>query len=128
MLDTVLIRFIITGLSNTIVSYLFFILCLMIFSDLAVKGTLSQLIGYTSGIFWSYLINRIWTFKSKGSVLRQMKRFVSLQIIFAVVSSALIGFFVDYVEFNPSITWLIVMAVITYLNYISSRKWVFVTK
>ena len=128
MLDTVLIKFIITGLSNTIISYVVFILCLMLFSDLALKGTVSQLFGYTAGVFWSYFINRIWTFKSKEPVFRQMRRFVSLQVTFALISSALIGFFVDYIQFNPTITWLLVMTVITFLNYITSRRWAFASK
>lgn len=126
MMQSSFVRFLVVGTSNTIISYLAFMLFLMLLEDLAYRAAASQFISYFVGVFWSYFWNRRWTFSGKAE--HSHKRFITfliLQSVMAVLSSTSVGLLVDHFQFNPSISWFCVMVVITFLNYFSSKKFVF---
>ncbi len=80
---------------------------------------------YAAGTVWSFIWNRRFTFRSKGSIPGQVTRFFVLQAVLALVSSGVIGFLVDGRSFPASPTWVVVMGFITLVNYLLSKKWVF---
>ena len=120
-----LVRFVIVGLSNLVLSYTVFWLSLRVFGQFALRGTASQLVTYAVGTGWSYFWNRRWTFQSDKPVAGEATRFVLLQLSLMVASTALIGVAVDWLTFNETLSWVVVMGVITVANYTLSKLWVF---
>jgi putative flippase GtrA len=123
--DPSLGRFLLVGLSNTALSYAVFRLCLWVLPAFALRATVSQVVSYGSGIAWSFLWNRIWTFKSQAPAARQGIRFVTLQLSMAALSSALVGLSVDALRLPATPSWVAVMGLVTVVNYLGSRYWVF---
>lgn len=116
------LRFVVVGVSNAVLSYVVFQLC---FAALGVAW-ISQAIGYAAGIGWSFLWNSLWTFKTGTLSNRRFMRFVGTQLAFLVLSSVALGFAVDRMAWNSTVSWLAIMAVVTVANYLVSRSYVFV--
>jgi len=119
------LRFLMVGVTNFLVSFTTFQLLLRMPVTFALKATFSQLVSYAAGIVWSFYWNRRFTFRTDGPVARQATRFFTLQICLALISSALVGYGVDYAGLPATPVWLVVMAAITVANFLASRWWVF---
>ena len=124
-LDKVFVKFLIVGLSNTLLSYLVFMLGLLLLKHVNMSATIAQLLSYLAGMLWSYYWNKSWTFES-DNYSSQLYRFIILQVSLALLSAAIIGYSIDYLDYFPTITWVLVMGFITLLNYYLSRHWVFI--
>ena len=121
--DQELIRFLLVGVSNTTVSYLVFLLG---YHVLFVGDTLiSQPLSYSIGIAWSYFWNRKWTFQSSAVVSKEFLRFLIVQIALLFLSTALIYYAVDWWNIDASICWIFVMLLITALNFMLTKRYVF---
>jgi putative flippase GtrA len=125
LLDPRLARFLIVGLSNTLISFAVFQSLLRLPGRFSCAISLYQLISYSSGILWSFLWNRRFTFRARGAVLGQGLRFVSVQIVFALASALAIGIAVERFHLPPTMSWIGVMALVTLANFIVTKCWVF---
>ena len=114
------VRFGVVGVSNLVVS-----LGAFWSAHRALPASAAQGIAYTIGTVWSYYWNRRWTFQSQGKVASEASRFVSLQIAFMVLSSALLGLFVDHLHWPSTLCWIGVSSFVTVLNFVASRYWAF---
>ncbi len=123
--DGSFLRFVVVGLSNFAVSFAVFRGLVAVLGSFEYRAAFSQVASYAAGTVWSFIWNRRFTFRSKGSISGQVARFFVLQAVLALVSSAVIGFLVDVRSFPASLTWLVVMGFITIVNYLVSKKWVF---
>ncbi len=119
------LRFALVGLSNFLVSFGVFQLCLLGLAPSQMKIPSSQFISYSAGILWSFLWNRHVTFASAGPVARQAARFLLLQVIFLAASTVLITVGVQRARLAPTVAWFLVMTIITVANFVLSRQWVF---
>ena len=119
------IRFLIVGFSNFLISYILFIVMLFLLPDLSFRASVAQLISYSGGVVWSFLLNRKWTFKSNVYLGTQAIRFFLLQFVLAVTSAILLSLTCDVMGYDPKIAWFGVMGIITILNYIMSKTWAF---
>ncbi|MEQ1863882.1 MAG: GtrA family protein [Micropepsaceae bacterium] len=115
------LRFVVVGVSNAALSYAVFQIC---FATLDIAW-ISQAIGYAAGIGWSFFWNSLWTFKTGALSNRRFVRFVGTQVAFLVLSSSALGFTVDRMGWNSTVSWLAIMAVVTTANYVVSRNYVF---
>ena len=118
-------RFVVVGLSNAVIGFSVFRACMAVPVDVPLKAALSQLVTYAVGITWSFWLNRRWTFRSRGNLAPQAARFVFLQVSLALSSAAALGLAVDHWGNPATASWLVVMAVVTLLNYVLSRHWAF---
>lgn len=118
-------RFVSVGISNATISYTVFVITIHILSSLHGRAGIAQAIAYGAGIIWSFILNRNWTFRSKKPVVYQGMRFFMVQMLLLLLSAGFISFGVDHMKQNPSLTWIIVMSVITLLNYAAQKYWVF---
>jgi len=118
-----LIRFLVVGVSNTVVSYLVFLLGYHIW--FVGNALFAQPLSYSVGIAWSYAWNRKWTFQSSAGVGREFIRFIVVQIILLFLSTGLVHWTVDRRNINASIGWILVMTLITTLNYFLTKTFVF---
>lgn len=114
------VRFGVVGVSNLIVS-----LAAFWTAHRVLPASAAQVIAYTLGTVWSYYWNRRWTFQSKGKVASEASRFVSSQIAFMLLSSALLGLLVDHLHLPSTLCWIGVSAFVTVLNFVASRYWAF---
>jgi putative flippase GtrA len=120
-LSPTLLRFIIVGLSNTVISYLAFIGL----HRLLETAFFAQAIAYAAGICWSYAWNSRWTFGQAAYSRAQFVRFVVAQLSLLALSALLIGVAVDGLRLHATASWLAVMALITIVNYLVTKRWVF---
>jgi len=117
------VRFLVVGVSNTIISYLVFI---SMYSIIAPQNTLlSQTASYTAGILWSFFWNRRWTFGSRKNPIRELTYFVTVQLIMLALSLGLLHVAIDGRGYHVSASWIGVMAFVTLCNYFALRFLVF---
>jgi putative flippase GtrA len=114
------VRFGIVGVSNTVIGFAVFWSAHHLMPAMG-----AQCLSYFVGMLWSYYWNRRWTFQSQGRVASEASRFFSSQIGFMLLSSGLLGLFVDRLHFPSGPTWLATMVLITVLNFVVSRFWSF---
>ncbi len=126
-------RFAIVGLSNTVVSYIVFVL--LFYSDLfagPMHTPLSQAMSYLAGIIWSFLWNRHWAFRQNQqrsqSLWPDSLRFVALQVSCLLLSVAFVTLLVDHLAFAPELGWVMAMIAITAINFLAMHYWVFPLK
>ena len=124
-LDGSFLRFLLVGATNFLIGYSVFRGLLLIPVDVAAKATICQLASFGAGIAWSFVWNRRFTFHSRERAATQARRFISLQIVLALTSAGVIGLLVDHLELNPSVSWFLVMGVLTVVNYVLCRAWAF---
>lgn len=120
-----LVRFVVVGFSNLVISYGTFWFSLQALRGFVLRATVSQALAYVIGTAWSYYWNRRWTFRSDAPAMREAGRFVFLQAVLGVSSSALIGAAVDWLRLDATLAWVVVASFITACNYVLSKWWVF---
>ena len=126
MFDKRLLKFLVVGLSNTLISYVAFIL---LYSYILVhNAAASQALSYFLGILWSFIWNRKWTFGGDHHNVMTFVRFLISQFSMLLLSTAGLHFAVENFNVNVNISWFAVMAVITILNFSLSKNWVFRSK
>jgi len=86
---------------------------------------ISQPLSYIAGIFWSYTLNRKWTFESRLNIKYEIIRFFSVQVFLMMVSTGLVYLLVEVWELNESIGWLLSLSCITAMNYLLLKTVVF---
>jgi len=119
-----LAKFLIVGATNTAISYIIFIILLNNINVPHAAG-LAQAAGYAAGILWAYFWNRIWTFKSKAEPFKEGMFFLVSQLVLLIVSSVALHILVDQLKLPASVAWFCVMGVITIINYIVQKTFVY---
>ncbi len=123
-----LLRFVLIGFSNAGIGFGVYWLGLHLPWRVTYQATVSQLVAYSIGVFWSFYWNRRWTFRSSAAVGRQALKFILLQASCALSSAGALGVLVDRLLFDATWSWLVVMTIITLINFLLSRFWVFGTR
>jgi putative flippase GtrA len=128
VIDTRLIRFILVGCSNFVVSFLTFQVFLKATDDFLMRLAVAQVTSYGAGLIWSFIWNRRYTFRSFGPWSTQFMKFLTIQLILAGASALLIWLIADILfHLHATLSWFIVMCPITILNFYLTRKYVFNT-
>jgi putative flippase GtrA len=91
----------------------------------SLDAALANIIGYAAGIINSFIWNKFWTFKVKHKTVSQFPRFFILNIACLLLSSLSLFIFTDYLRFAYGPVWLVTMGVITVINFMVSKYWVF---
>ena len=127
LFDAKFLKFVLVGLSNTLISYAIFALALRALPDIVWQALLSQVLSYSGGTLWSYYWNRRWSFRSRESIASEMPRFVAVQVLCLTLSAFLVGLAVDVLGFPATLSWIAVMGGIVVINFLLLRLWVFRT-
>lgn len=114
-------RFLAVGVSNTALSYGVFMLLLYALG----VAWLGQAIGYAAGIAWSFHWNSKWTFERQALDSRDFARFLALQLVLLLVSTLAIALLVDVLNGPATVCWVLVLGVLTVVNFFGQRYWVF---
>jgi len=115
-------RFIIVGISNTIIT-LSIIFLLLKFSNLDYR--ISNIIGYSVGITNSFIWNKMWTFQSNNKVYREMFPFVLMALISYGFNLGVVIFTTEVLSLNQYFCQILGMILYTVTNYIGNKYWVF---
>jgi putative flippase GtrA len=123
MLDKKLLKFVIVGDSNTLVSYMaFFVLYNYCFSEHTV---VSQALSYFLGILWSFTWNRKWTFDSENHYFNEFIRFFISQLSMLLLSTTALYILVDLYSYDVNLSWFSVTLFLPLLNFFLLKTWVF---
>lgn len=115
-------KFIIIGISNTIISYVTFVI---MFDFVTTHSAfLSQCISYSAGIVWSFIWNKNWTFENKQQS-NSFFKFIITQVSLLLLSALSLNYCVNIFTIDAKIIWVFVMAIITVINFLLSKFWVF---
>lgn len=117
-----LVKFGITGLANTLVDYVVFLLLVALGLDVY----FSQCCSFVAGMLNSYLINRRWTFQTKQRFFSlQIVKFVLSNLSVLAVSMILLKLFMDVVGWSIPLAKLAAVCITMGINFLVSRLWVF---
>jgi len=118
-----LVKFIIIGASNTIITYIcFFILYKTL---LAGDAFYSQCLSYAAGIIWSFIWNKRWTFSEKPNTWASFASFLTLQLMLLLISAFALDIAKGNLDWNINLIWGCVMAVSTAINFVITKYLVF---
>lgn len=115
------LRFLVVGVGNTGLTYLVFWLLAV---RLGVPDPVALAIGYVVGIANSYVWNRRWTFRSTDSPLREVPKFVVVNVATYGVNLALLRALV-HLGMGHAIAEALSLGVTTVLSYAGQRFWAF---
>ena len=124
-------RFLIVGASNTLLAYLLFWFGLWLFARLGLSGgwprSVAYLGAYALSTLWAYVWHGRITFRmAPGSTARSaLVRFCISQACLALLGNGLLEFGVRISGYDVRILWIVVTAIITMLNFLISKYWVF---
>ncbi len=122
------IRYLICGIFTTIVSLSSFYSSTKIIGiNTSFKLHIANLISFLCAVIFAYIVSKLWVFKdSKKLILSEFIQFVSLRIVTLLIDMMLMQIFVFYMNFGEINAKLFVQVIITILNYVFSKKIIFV--
>ena len=133
-------RYVITGFTTFILEYLLFYLFyeivftiftpvgynlakrLFFVDKLTYKCLVANTIGYTIDFCVNFTMNRVYSFKSKGPLWEQVKKYAILFVVNLFVTNILLYLFTDILHIIPYISKLMAMCVIISWNFVVYKK------
>jgi len=91
----------------------------------SVDGAFSTAIGYTAGMLNSYVLNKSLTFGVRSSNLRQILRFILLNILGLIISTFIMFVFVDIMRAPYMFVWVSAISIVMVLNFLGNKYWTF---
>jgi Predicted membrane protein len=128
------VKFGIVGLSNTIISYIVYVVSLLIFRQMAIlinSGYLvAQVVAFVLSVLWSFYWNNKIVFNlqegEERSVFRALIRtFISYSFTGLFLNSILLFFWVKVVYISEFIAPIINLLVSVPLNFVINKFWAF---
>lgn len=121
MFEKQISRFIFIGILNVITSFAvyFILLYLNIFYIFALL--ISQIIA----VIQSFILNKKWTFKSKGNGKIEGLRFISVYGVTFLINILLLALFVEILNLNPKIGQVFAFCIVAIMNFIGHKYWSF---
>jgi putative flippase GtrA len=118
-------RFLLVGLGSNLINFLVYYLCITFNLSLF----LSSLLGYSSGLYFSYILGRFWVFGVKFNY--STKQLISFMIIYAVggigmTTVLLISHY--YFMLNYELSWLFGAVFAALNNFYGQKYFVFIQK
>jgi putative flippase GtrA len=143
------LRFAVVGCVNVAVSFAVFLVCFEVWPlgslalDLlgpageairtimanhgveSVDAAVANAVGYGAGMMNSFVLNKLWTFRARGRTLQQMQRFVILNVLGLLLSTALLFVMVDVLGGPHLPIWALATGIVMVLNYFGNKLWAF---
>lgn len=117
-----IIRFMIAGASNTIVSYIAYLALFFVTKNYIIANAS----GFVFGTISAYLWNSRFVFEHEKTInlIKVVKSFVSYGSTF-ILNTVLLGFIINFFHISAVIAPLINTVLIFILNFILNKFWVF---
>lgn len=112
------IRYIITGISAALLEYLVFNILYYYMKTLYIPNSA----GMASGLVLSFILNRVWSFRSKSNTVRQLVMYLALFCINMLISNYAIYLLADVIGITPALSKAMIMSLVVIWNFIIYRK------
>lgn len=131
------VKFGIVGLSNTVVSYVIYIVSLMLFQKLEVLKNsdylVAQIIAFVLSVLWSFYWNNKYVFTAEESEKRNMfqtlvKTYISYAFTGLFLNSILSLMWVELLHISKLIAPIINLLVSVPINFFMNKFWAFKKK
>lgn len=127
------IKFGIVGLSNTVISYVIYLVSLLLFQKInifpKVDYLISQVIAFILSVLWSFYWNRKFVFEADNEEVSWLKALIKTYISYAFtglfLNSILSILWVDVLHISKLIAPIINLLVSVPLNFILNKFWAF---
>lgn len=120
-IDTALLRFLITGVLNTVVGLGVIYLLMWAF---AMPERPANLIGYAVGVVFSYQVNSRWTFGYRESLLPVLPRYVSVIVLAYCTNLVCLHVLLGW-QVNGYLAQALALPPYTAIGFVGMRYWVF---
>lgn len=126
-----IISYLFFGVLTTVVSLgsYYLAVCTVLDPKKAFELQLANLFSWVCAVTFAYITNRKYVFKSKSkNQLKEITSFVSSRVLTLLMDMAIMFVCVTLLSWNDKIAKLIVQVVVTVMNYILSKLFVFKKK
>ena len=123
-----IINYLIVGVLTTVVSLLTYYICVITILDpnKAVELQIANIISWICAVLFAYITNKIFVFKSKTkNLFKEFAIFVSARLLTLLLDMLIMLIMVTALSINDKISKLVVQVVVTILNYVFSKIFVF---
>jgi putative flippase GtrA len=122
-----LARFIVVGCANFVVSFTAFYASYQFLplADSSGRGAAANVLAYAAGMINSFVLNRLWTFRAEGQVAVHAAKFIVLNAVTLIGSTAIVLVLVDWLGFPALAVWLPLTLVILATHYLGMKHWAF---
>lgn len=122
-----IINYLIVGILTTLVSLLTYYICVLMFFDPknALELQITNIISWVCAVSFAYITNKVLVFKSKNSVIKEFISFVSARILTLILDMLIMFIMVTALGINDKVSKLFVQVIVTILNYVFSKLFVF---
>jgi len=116
-------RYVITGLINSLATYITSIILFKVFNLFLV---ISNFLGYVVGIFVSFYLNRNFVFKSKeAKIKKQFYKFICACLVSYFINLIFLIIFSYIFQLNAYLSQILSMIIYSLSFYIFSNKYIF---
>ncbi|MBQ8804695.1 MAG: GtrA family protein [Tyzzerella sp.] len=127
------VKFGVIGLSNTLISYLIYVLALFGFQSVnifpKIDYLIAQVIGFILSVLWSFYWNNIYVFKEEEKKRNWFQALIKTYISYAFtglfLNSLLSMFWVEILHWSKMVSPIINLLVSVPLNFIMNKFWAF---
>lgn len=117
-----IIKFAIIGVLNTLVNWVFF----YILNSIGVYYLISNIIAYSLATIHSYFWNSTWVFNyNKRLEIKSSIKFIILNLCGLALNTFILFLLVDFLNINKFISLIFATVLVTIINYIFNKMWVF---
>lgn len=87
----------------------------------------SWVIAYAAGVTNSYIMNKLWTFESKGGnkTSTEMLQFVAVNLVSLAATSLGLKYFIENLGIDKNLAQLPTIVISQFINYFGYKLWVF---
>jgi putative flippase GtrA len=116
-------RFLVVGVSNSLLSFLVYRVLLVAHVHYIVSAPLAFAVGAVNG----YLLNRRWTFRAADSRSARI-RYVLVQVAGALATTVLVLLFVRVADNGRALAYLLAIPPVTLATFFANRAWTFASR
>lgn len=123
-----IINYLIVGVLTTIVSLVTYYTCVLTFLDpnKAIELQIANIISWIIAVLVAFVTNKIFVFKSKNkNLFKEFTSFIGARILTLLLDMIIMFVMVTVIGINDKISKLVVQVVVTILNYVFSKIFVF---
>jgi putative flippase GtrA len=117
-----LLRFATVGVLNTLLGYAVIFLCMYVLGQGAVT---SNVIGYAVGLLVSFVLNRIFTFRSTSAALPEALRFLAIFVLAYLANLGVLMILIGQLHVHEGLSQVLAGVVYFVLSFALSKYYVF---
>lgn len=123
-LDASATRFVLVGVGNTLAGLAIIYLA----KGVGIGDVTANALGYGSGLFLSFVLNKRWAFRYDGPVLSTLVRFIVVIGLAYVANLTVVLGAISVISINSYIAQVLGIPAYTVVAYLGSRWYVFSTR